>query len=652
MVIPAGADLAFLSTLPLRTRTRQCLLRAYNTEALREGQSVTVGDLQVLPNFGIVSLLDLMSVTEAALSNGNLPLPSAKGSGPPTLAPRPERSLCQESLEAPTGPAQEFADDPRDEADRVWDTAIEPLKKLLGVAGEFRGARTLADALDIDLTELAASLQITGELDRIPISELVTGPTLAEETISALTDLLDSLSPLEQSILEQRLLGDRRATLEELGQAFDLSRERIRQIESRLRSTLGHPTGRGPSISRLIGAVAALVRTQIEPIVSESQLRERTAAIFRVGDESATDLATGMLRSELGYICSDEICLNPEAAAVRQKLEDAACSLADEVGLLEESDLKAQLPNANWHQYWDVLVDQCNLHRISGRLALRNTAKARAKAALLAIGRPATKEEVAELSGLAPDRAGAQLSLLPSVVRADKRRWGLAEWVEDEYEGIPAEIIQRIEEDGGATRLERLLDELPRMFDVSENSVRSYVGTPRFELSDGYVNIADKSSIALRPLDDVVHGRLANGTPYWSFKVESRYFDGYSLVGLPPEIANALGCEPEDRTRVWLSFPSDCGRLSVTWRLASMTGATLGYLAEPLRRLEVQAEDRVRLVLESVGHASLQREDPSNGLCKEDDGDSPPHEDSPAASPSADRARELLERMKHRRRGV
>ena len=47
-------------------------------------------------------------------------------------------------------------------------------------------------------------------------------------------------------------------------------------------------------------------------------------------------------------------------------------------------------------------------------------------------------------------------------MRADKNRWGLAEWIDDEYEGIAAEIVQRIEEDGGATRLERLIDELPK----------------------------------------------------------------------------------------------------------------------------------------------------------------------------------------------
>ena len=39
------------------------------------------------------------------------------------------------------------------------------------------------------------------------------------------------------------------------------------------------------------------------------------------------------------------------------------------------------------------------------------------------------------------------------------------------------------------------------MFEVSENSVRSYVATPKFLLTDGYVSLADSSSIRLRPLN-------------------------------------------------------------------------------------------------------------------------------------------------------
>ena len=123
--------------------------------------------------------------------------------------------------------------------------------------------------------------------------------------------------------------------------------------------------------------------------------------------------------------------------------------------------------------------------------------------------------------------------MIPGVARADRDRWGLVEWIDDKYEGIAAEIIQRIEEGGGATKLNRLLDELPRLFGVSKISVRAYVSTSQFVVRDGYVSVADVSSIVFRDLNDVIDGRDAAGNPYWTFVVEDRYFDGYSLTNLP-----------------------------------------------------------------------------------------------------------------------
>ena len=117
---------------------------------------------------------------------------------------------------------------------------------------------------------------------------------------------------------------------------------------------------------------------------------------------------------------------------------------------------------------------------------MRNSAKAQAKSALLSIGRAATREEIAAVCRLtSATQVSGAFSNIPSVIRASKDAWALAEWVDDEYEGIVAEIIQRIEEDGGSTTTKRLLTELPEKFDVSATSVRAYMQTPRFLTRDG-----------------------------------------------------------------------------------------------------------------------------------------------------------------------
>ena len=56
--------------------------------------------------------------------------------------------------------------------------------------------------------------------------------------------VLGSLSEREQRVLELRfgLVGDRPRTLEEVGQEFQVTRERIRQIEAKALSKLRHPS--------------------------------------------------------------------------------------------------------------------------------------------------------------------------------------------------------------------------------------------------------------------------------------------------------------------------------------------------------------------------------------------------------------------------
>ena len=139
-------------------------------------------------------------------------------------------------------------------------------------------------------------------------------------------------------------------------------------------------------------------------------------------------------------------------------------------------------------------------------------------------------------------------------------------------------------------------------------------------------------------MSSTVH--TVDGRPYWRFRVESRYFDGYSVGGLPPEIAKALGCEPDGRKRVSISEPAGCEPISANWPLASNAGANVGYLSEPLRRLGARSGQYALLVIDGPDSVSIELE--ALDADKEDTADS-------GAVPSSERARDLLERMKNRR---
>lgn len=591
VVVPAGFDHAVLGHYPLRSRTSNGLRRG---GLLTGKDAITVRQLLAIPHFGIVSLVDLMCIMEAVLDQ----VP---------LTPIESDDLSPQAV--------------------AWGSVVRLMQPLLTAASEFLGAATLADALGTELGDLAATIGLTREFEAIPIRDLTGGRRITEELLSRIAAFHETMSEAERLILEQRLLSPAPQTLEQLGQELRITRERVRQIQQRLTRTID--TEIGPHLR----VIAALIRQQLGPVINADDLDDRVAALFSDHHHPQVELANRLLKIKLDYSCENGICLDGEAKTVVEGLREAARSLADEVGLLDEAELRAQLPDEDWTQHWPALLQRCEFHRLSGRPALRDTSKARVKAVLLSIGRPATREEIAEFCELDPNRIGSHLSVIPGVVRADKNRWGLAEWIDDEYGGIPAEIVQRIDQDGGATPLDRLVDELPRLFGVSETSVRAYVGTTQFVVQDGYVSLADLSALTLRDLSDVIDGRDASGAPYWTFVVDDRYFNGYSLVGLPPELAHALGCEPNGNTRARVAHPPRCNELSVIWKLTSVTGASLGYLAEPLRRLAVRGGDRVRLVIKGTGVIELHRDDEAK-----------PPINNPETS-----ADSLLERMKNRR---
>lgn len=286
-----------------------------------------------------------------------------------------------------------------------------------------------------------------------------------------------------------------------------------------------------------------------------------------------------------------------------------ATTIADEYGLTDENELRRCLPDPSWLAHWDRIVESCGFHRICGQLATKRTRKTEVAAALMAIGRPATIAEIearleAELDGDS-FRISSVISQMDGVVRATKTEWGFEDWIDDEYEGIPAEIAQRINEDGGSTRLNRLLDEIPRQFGVAEASVWAYLNTPAFCVEYGWVSEATQADIQLGRLDDVISGRDESGDPYWTFQAFDRHLDGYSLQGVPPEVAAALGCEFGNRSIARVHSPEGVPDISIIWRKTSMHGPEVGRLGPALRALDAREDTPIRLIIHSAAEVSF-----------------------------------------------
>ena len=613
VVWPAGLDRAILHALPLQVRTRNCL----QNEGLMEGDGpLTARELLHIRHFGWTSLRDLLSSVEKFLNecvrNGStVSLQPSESGG---RAPRPSTEIDL----APRG---------TETASTTWASAGKILSPLLATAAELHGAKTLLDVLSPECTRLAGKLGIAAKIDLFRIEELATGePGLVSTALMRLAQTFDSASITERTIVVHRLLQRPPATLESVGSQMGVTRERIRQAQRKIESKIQDALG------ERICIIASTLKDSLGHVLKQSEFEHRIEPILRSDHEISSALLTWALVREMGYEVDDEMYLDKRA---RRELEDtrtAIRGLADDVGLVNEQQAMANLPSEEWHRVWPWARERLGLHSFHGVLGLRDSAKARAKAALLSIGRPATREEIGSLCGLEHGRVGGTLSNIQSVVRADKERWGLREWVDDEYDGIVGEIIQRIEEDGGTTTTKRLLTELPSKFDVSPISVRAYMQTPKFEIRDGWISLATTPSLQLRDLDDVIDGRDDTGAPYWTFAVETRFLDGYSVTGVPPEFAKVLGCAPDAAAQVRIENLPHCRKLSIRWPLSSPSGPTLGYLAEPLKELRLKPGQRARVTLKAPRCVALNRD---HGQAEES---------------TASEAHAILERLIRRRR--
>lgn len=478
--------------------------------------------------------------------------------------------------------------------------------RLLGLMGpalsagaEFGLWHDLTDVLNPEFLTLLRAFEQENATRAFPLEELTAVfPSLKSLLASRAEEILESFNDRERRIWSRRILAPEPETLAEIGTDLGVTRERVRQIQKSVQDRIG--TGLGVELAVL----ARIVAQQLGPVAREKDFHRMLHALGTGPSAAGTALLTHALQDRLGYAAEAGTYFNPEARQVMAELKLKARGLADEAGLVDAEELKKDLADSSWLEYWDQLLDGCGFCKLFGVLALRDSHRVRAKAALVSIGRPATKKEIAGVCGIPEQRVASYLSSFKGVVRAGFDSWGLAEWVDDVYQGIPAAIARKIEEDGGSTAVAGLLQELPAKFGIKANSVRAYIHAPRFVVRNGFVGFAD-ASFVYRPLEDVVDGRNEKGNPFWLFRVEKRYFRGCSIARVPPEIAHALGCAPGGKIRVPVVNVPGARELSVIWNLSSTMGISIGYLSDSLRSLGVEEGESVQLAIEPGGKVSL-----------------------------------------------
>ncbi|WP_419839885.1 hypothetical protein [Candidatus Poriferisodalis sp.] len=426
---------------------------------------------------------------------------------------------------------------------------------------------------------------------------------IIRDATSAVRQLIAEANDVDVIVLKNRIAAAEPATLAEIGRWVRRTGERVRGIESKLRSRIDEALG------PFLGQVISPLTDWLGDFADDERLRGAIAALTGGADDLAGRIISRRLMVELGYQDNGGIWTSRRAVAAARQLAALAREFSDDFGCVAEERLRRSELGQRWSDDWAEMLSVAGLTRVCGVLVLASTRRAQVAAALMSIGRPATKAEIEDR--LRPEiegpmfRVDAVLAGMGGVVRASKTTWGFDDWVDDVYEGIPAEIRQRINEDGGSTRLSRLLDEIPRLFGVKEASVRAYVETPAFVVEHEWVREATHAPTVQGVIDDIADAVTAAGEPVWTFAVEDRFLHGYSLTNVPPEVSVALGAGFGRKASAAVKSPAGCPAVSVIWRKTSIHGPEIGRIAAALRGLGARAGTSVGLVVHGSAEVSF-----------------------------------------------
>lgn len=320
--------------------------------------------------------------------------------------------------------------------------------------------------------------------------------------------LVAAMGPRERAIVVRRLGSDAPATLEELGQEFAVTRERIRQLESEIRVRLAA----FPWVVVMAGAVPVhgrWVRHAKQLGALESQGLQWTHSIVEAGPSILQLLvAAGEVERRAGGWYSRRMAGREGSPGRWDQLVEAGRS-----GTVPIADLLADLDavgiDESWATAWladNGLVVRHGIVRSEGEklgdFLLRELAAAGGSAHLDAIG-----EWVDGRWSFTTAK-----NLLQSddrFTRVDVKEYALASLGLPEYRGI-REGIRTLIAANGPLPLADVVDILCNAFDVAAVSVEHYAQERPFRVSDGVVYLRSTTTTrrtSALSLADIPEGR-------------------------------------------------------------------------------------------------------------------------------------------------
>ncbi|WP_034274424.1 sigma factor-like helix-turn-helix DNA-binding protein [Haloechinothrix halophila] len=445
---------------------------------------------------------------------------------------------------------------------------------------------------------------------RIRLGDLAANDILDEREIEMdaaglLDNALQALDERALQVMEQRLFADEPATLDQLGKQFDVSRERIRQIEGKARAAMLDAISDG-----LLNKVASTARNLIGTVRALSDLLHLMPALsqtvktvgqpaWRVIDrlDDAYEIEEGW-----GVVPTLSAAQDWTSTQLRERADRYGVVRLDELNLVETSSVEqaAELTK-KWLLTCGYIVD--------GAYVLTRTQSVGDYAAsILSItGSPMSSQEIVDR--FAFERSTGSLKNAMGnddrFERVDRDRWALTEWGMDAYAGVRSVIRREVATAGGRITLDALVERVTGKYSVSASSVITYASAPPFDTREGIVRVAEGSGEVRKAPERT--SRLFSWADAWAYRVRVTHDHLRGSGSMAPmAIASILDLQYGDKRQL----DSDLGPQSVNW---SGTQPAFGTIRRFLLKDDVAADTDVFLVIRDDNTFSVEIADEPSG---------------------------------------
>ncbi len=398
-----------------------------------------------------------------------------------------------------------------------------------------------ANSLIEDLTSIATWYSTIGSLDQ-PLIGSATEPgtpdeiTKARQRIESLcvSDVLseeeferdiavlfdDALSVLDSratEVLAARLFADDPPTLDQLGQKYGVTRERIRQVEGKARGTMMTVISEEGPLAMAAESARDLIGT-IRPL---DDLLEMMPALGKEVERIGQPAWRVLDRLDDAYEIKDGWCVVPTMSAAVEFTRTQLSERANQYGVvrLDELELVESREPDRRPDFTATWLSHCGFVISGGNVLTRTSSVGDYAAAVLSLeGSPLSSQEIVDrfVFDRSARSLGNALGDDDRVERVDRDRWALKEWGMEAYTGIRSMIRELVARGGGRAHLDDVVEYITGRYSVSASSVVAYSAAAPFATKDGIVQLGGERTARKLPRQT---RRLFRRPDGWAYRV-------------------------------------------------------------------------------------------------------------------------------------